>query len=605
MADQSPRKCKLEGLAPLRRLVLFVFLTAPLAHAEAPVPIRIRPVCGNTESGIVAGRPKLFDDRTMALLVDSLESRLKRLDPGAGMLAERTQLNYQLTNLRSLSDRALSDRVLLLPSRGGSQALPRAQALVGFQVSLDPKDAYVNAVAEVEITITSKAGIRQPPALVALLPREKTFNAAMFSKEAAGAVQDTDTISMERLSPTREQVRGCATGYHEGERDITLAWQFKPVFGKDRVDPGARQVYALLALPTSASEEYLADVHVHTHWRTLKRPKHKNASDLIEDSMRDELWPDAIRYNPAEMEASLKPKINDLRFVPAGPGQVLVMADGDNFLADTSVMFGNVTQTGPSLSIQREKHLQFTAPAQSLTDNDLFLTGRFAVPVPLVDAHATQQQWTSDPAWGLKIEYARAHPKDSLQCEIRIKLKSRQRKKPLPEMIVNRTLVSAAGRVFPVTGVETEPTDSDALLIRFDAPTADVRASRQVTVARLFGGELYRDSAELVLEDDITATTVSLLAATQDDVMLAVSGSGFSSLAVVQIAGTAYTRWTKPALLVDGSTMLTLKVRRQALEGVKQLTVGQGFAQPLILPIPDLTPNEASRMKPRRKAPPK
>ncbi len=588
----------------LHSLYLLVFLILQAARGEVAVPIRIRPLCGNPDSGIVAGKPKLFDDRTLALLVDSLDSRLSRLDPGPASLAERTQLTYQLGNLRALSDRALSDRVLLLPGRGGSQALPRAQLLVGFQISLDPKNTYTNAVAEVEITITSKSGSKQAPALIALLPREKTFNEVMVSKDASVPVKDTDTISMERLTPTREQVRGCATGYHESDRDLTMAWQFKPVFGKDRVDPGTRQVYALLALPTSATEEYTADVHVHSHWRTLKRPKHKNATDLMDDSLRDELWVDAIRYNPAEMEASLRPRIDELRFVPAGPGQVLVMAEGANFLPDTSVMFGNVTQTGPSLNIQREKHLQFTAPAQSLTENELYLTGRFAIPVPLIDARASQPQWTSDPAWGLKIEYARAHPKDFQQSEVRIKLKSRQRKKPLPEMIVNRTLVSAAGRVFPVASVEIEPTDSDAVLIRFDVPTADVRASRPVTVARLFGGELYRDSAELVLEDDIAAAKVSLLASTDDDVLLAVSGSGFSALAVIQIAGNSYTRWTKPAVVIDGSTMLSLKIRRQALEGVKQLTVAQGFAQPQILPLPDLATSEASRARPPRRKPP-
>jgi hypothetical protein len=116
-------------------------------------------------------------------------------------------------------------------------------------------------------------------------------------------------------------------------------------------------------------------------------------------------------------------------------------------------------------------------------------------------------------------------------------------------------------------------------------------------VARLFGGAEFRDSADLVLEDDITAREVRLLASTADELTLAIAGSGFSSLAVVQIAGTTYTRWTNPGLLVNGATLLTLKVKRDELQGARQLTVSQGFAQPVILPLPDIQAPEASRAK--------
>src|ERR1019366_8514246 len=165
---------------------------------------------------------------------------------------------------------------------------------------------------------------------------------------------------------------------------------------------------------------------------------------------------------------------------------------------------------------ERERHLQFSAAAPMLARGDLYLTGHFGSSVPLVDPHALLERWTFDPSWGLKIEHARARPKNAENSEVRIKIKSRQRKKPFAEMIVNKTLVDVGGRVYPVSSLENEPTDSDALMIRFNAPTASLRGSPRVTVSRLFGGELYRDSSDVVLEDDITAGKVNLLSATDD-----------------------------------------------------------------------------------------
>ncbi len=610
-----------------RKFLLFIVAWTPLVFCETGTPLRVRPVCGNLESGIVVGKPKLFDDRTIALMADSLEARLAKLRTRdalpapkvSEMLAESTQLMHQIANLRSLPDRSLSDRVMLTPSASGSHATARAQVLLAFQVSIDPKDKYPNALAEVEITVSSRGDTHLPPVLVALLPKEKTYNIATVARGQAGfgnaaiqtmatsdgkdsfyIVRDTDTISQERLTPVGESAKACGTGFQHGERDVAFAWQFRPVLGRDRVDPGMRQVYALLSLSAGMAEDYLADVHVHTHWRSLKHAKRKNGPEFLEDSARDELWTEAVRFNAAEMELSLRPKIAEVRFVPHGNEQVLVIADGENFLADTTVMLGDIAVVGADLNIQRERHLQFVASAKLLTEFDPVAGGRYGSPVPLVEPRALNQQWTSDPAWGLKIEYARARPKDAEQSEVRIKLKSRQRKKPLQELIVNNTMVSAGGHVFLVSQVETEPTDSDALMIRFAVPTTALRSFPHVTVARLFGGDLYRDSSELVLEDDISASKVNVLAASDEEVTLAVSGNGFSSHAVVQIAGVTFTRWTKPELLITGSTMITLTAQRELLQGVRQLTVTQGFAQPVILPLPESVVESAHKVGRRK-----
>jgi hypothetical protein len=536
-------------------------------------------VCGNLENGIAIGKPRIYDDRTLELLIRSLESQKAALGSH-----EDPELTRNIASLRSLADRALSDRVLTPPA--GGTPVPRAQALIGFQISLDAKEKYAGAVAEIDVTLTTKSEPHQPPALISILP-----------KDPGG-----DGVAIEKVVPTREPMKYCTTGYRESDRDLTFGWQFSPRSDGGRVEPGTRQVYAMVALPSSTSEEYLADLHVHSHWRPVKRVKHKSKIDLQEESTRDELVTDAIRFNPAEMELTLRPRVNGVRFALTGEKDVLVVADGENFLPDTQLSIGAVTLPASAVQIERERVLQFGAAAPALMQSDPYITARYGSPVPLVDPRALSQQWTSDPSWGLKVEYARARPKDHNQSELRIKIKSRRHKKPLDDLIVNATLVNVAGGLFKVSATESDPTDSDALLLRFELPTAALRAAPKLTIARLLGGELFRDSADVVLEDDITVSHVSVLSSTEDEVMLGIGGAGFSNLAVVQISGTSYTRWTQPGIVVNSSNMITLRVKRNMLDGVRQLTVAQGFATPAIVPIPeDLAPQPAApRSKPKR-----
>ena len=532
---------------------------ASLLDAETQAPLRNKPVCGNLENGIVVGKPRLFDERAQALKIRSMQDRLAAFpDP---------DLSSKLSDFKALSERALSDRVLLTPSKTGSRAALRAQVLLEFHVSINPRDRYLNAVAELELTVSSRGDLRHPAALIAQIPAGK----------------DGETIALEKPAPTREGRLDCVTGFSESARDVTFAWQFHPTPGQDRVKAGTRELYALLTLPTTTAEDYLADIHIRTSWRPLGKLRHRTAQEFIDASSREQLWTEAIRYNQEEMELALRPKITGTRFVADTPGDLLIFLDGENFLADTTVMLGKTAIPAASLGIERERHIKFTVPADELLKHDLFLAG-----TPILDPRAQTQHFTSDPAWGLKIEYARAHLKAPDQAELRIKLKSRQRKRPLPEMIVNNTLVGIGGQVLTIANLETEPTDSDAVLVRFDVPTVSVRSAPRVTVARLFGGELYRDSANLVLEDDISVSKVNVLGEAGDDVILGIAGKGFTSLAVIQLADLSYTRWTKPGLVVSGSNLITLQLKREVLQKAKSLSLSQGFAQPVTIALPDL-----------------
>ena len=152
-------------------------------------------------------------------------------------------LSYQIVNLQMLLDRALSDRIYSQDSGGGT----RLQTVLGFNVSLDPPRTANDAVAVVEVTLKSDPG--GDISLVALMPQEKTYNAAALSSKSnaysgaamAGAFQvgggvrkrsqvfylykDVDTLSYERMTP---------------DGSIVFGWMFRPVLGRRCFFPTSR-----------------------------------------------------------------------------------------------------------------------------------------------------------------------------------------------------------------------------------------------------------------------------------------------------------------------------------------------------------------------------
>lgn len=94
------------------------------------------------------------------------------------LLSDQVNLTYQIFNLRMVLERSLSDRVL-------SNGKPRRQAVLGFNITIDPPHTAKDAVAVVEITLNIE-GSCQTDGLsrVSLMPQEKTYNAAALSTKS-------------------------------------------------------------------------------------------------------------------------------------------------------------------------------------------------------------------------------------------------------------------------------------------------------------------------------------------------------------------------------------------------------------------------------------
>jgi hypothetical protein len=227
------------------------------------------------------------------------------------VLTDQINLLYQIVNLRLLNERALSDRL--------ENGEARLQAVLGFQLSINPPNFAKGcvAVAEIEVKVPNSD---KPVSVVAMIPQEKSYNAATLSSSAnsvdgsvvsflwrLGAAvgrrrsaiylhRDTDTTAFERntgwyggafgsvgeehgSSPSRPDapdddangdsednrrsarasfdpnVAGLARGRNRNGSLTTFGWEFHPVLGRRSVSPGARWMLAVVSLPQVDSAE--------------------------------------------------------------------------------------------------------------------------------------------------------------------------------------------------------------------------------------------------------------------------------------------------------------------------------------------------------------
>jgi hypothetical protein len=192
------------------------------------------------------------------------------------LLADQVNLSYQVFNLRMLLERSITDRLLM--DQGPSQT--RLQAVVGFDVTLDPPREAKDSAAFVEITITLERAPADPNSnisLVAVMPQEKTYNSAAlnthdnafggsavakmitvgYTERHRGQVfylfRDNDTMAFERMTRNPDG------------NSLKFGWEFRPVLGRRSVSPGTRQMFAIIALPSNDEPLTQGQVQIHVH----------------------------------------------------------------------------------------------------------------------------------------------------------------------------------------------------------------------------------------------------------------------------------------------------------------------------------------------------
>jgi hypothetical protein len=367
------------------------------------------------------------------------------------LLNDQVNLTYQIFNLRMILERALSDRLNHSECSNANHGLDcnatRLQSVLGFNVTIDPPRTANDAVAVVEITLTAtptasstespKQSIPVNPdekrlSLVALMPQEKTYNAAALSAKSnafggsavvhafqiGGSVRkrsqvfyvyrDSDTISYERMSAD--------------PNTIIFGWMFRPVLGRKSVSPGLRQLFAITALPNvdcippkETPHDYRncdlpkLNTSVHTYWkkydyRTLTSYEERDANrakkfqylasfglshpQIFSDRRYENTVPydGPTIYPTSEYQDDLSPRLTDVQWNLTGAKTVVVSARGNNFFTNTQVILGDKTFGKPEdgLILKSVQAFDLAATLDQLASAPASIIGRYGPAMPLL-----------------------------------------------------------------------------------------------------------------------------------------------------------------------------------------------------------------------------
>ncbi|MGA2606508.1 MAG: hypothetical protein ABSH01_03510 [Terriglobia bacterium] len=344
------------------------------------------------------------------------------------LLADQVNLTYQIFNLRMLLERSITDRLI------GKNT--RLQAVVGFNVTLDPPKEAEDSAAIVEVTITAEKESEPPVSLavslVAVMPQEKTYNSAALNSHSnafgGSAVARMITVSGSRFRRTQhfylfrdndtmafERMTGAHSNPPPGN-ELTFGWQFRPVLGRRSVSPGTRQMFAIIALPKSDKPGVECiqklKVTVKTYWKhfdhgTLTTSYHERWAHYISPERLanvplglpgpwDRTYPSIEVPTTAMVQDNLSPEIDEVHWEPVGSKSALISVKGNNFFTGTQVMMGDkaYASTADGLILKSNQAFDLLTSLEALANGPGAIVGRYGLAVPLV--------------WGVKDK----HPMD-------------------------------------------------------------------------------------------------------------------------------------------------------------------------------------------------
>ena len=541
------------------------------------------------------------------------------------LLAEQTSLFYQIANLRLLLDRSITDRVKIKNAGRTTTLETRDQVVVGFQISIDA--AHKDAIAEAEITITGP-----DVSLVSLMPQDKTYNVASVTKDSkaidmgavvqfvgVGAnigktqeslylVKDTDTVALERAADD-----GIAK----------FAWQFRPVLGRRTVEPGSRQVYALISMRANAERDL--KVTAVTKWRRFDR-KAKTVGAPVNRA------PERIQYQNAVLaigqnsttEQQLKPFISTVEWSDVGNGQVLAVVEGDGFTPGTQIVLGNNVLDSPEkgLTIANEKRLIVVTQGQLLVQSPSppkivgrygttdFLRGeclydRNRAPSPAPSKCSPPFYDNDTPYSDLLLKQPDIKARDAQTFEVTLKLEATAPFDIRGLFDRHRPVVVIGGKVFGLSDApfiarnfDPQQGPSKSVELTFVTPAEVLLGSKTLTFKEFLWdkGQLTTD---LKIPSAFSVTGVVTLGSNGEKTQLAITGGGFTDDVRVQVGDTVFavkcdkTPSCPNKLTVNTPTVITLSPTKAQIKDVKQILVMQGTAQPRSLalaPPPPATP---------------
>ncbi|MGD0886192.1 MAG: hypothetical protein ABSA46_15210 [Thermodesulfovibrionales bacterium] len=574
-------------------------------------------------------------------------------------LGEQMQLSYEIINLQMLLDGALNDQYI----KGTD--FTKKHVTIGFPISITvPNQDYRDALAEVEITICNrpkKGTAPEPPSIMTLLPREKTYNVAslvsssfslgasavisgiinvggsfFWGHETYYVVRDQDTVAIQR--PPRKGV--CE---QKDQEPVTFSWQFRPVLGQGVVQDGLRQTFAQISFPNpfDKDEKIDGEVHVRTTWHKYGCGHIPEEAKLSGSSENTKCY-DIPKF-------FLAPKVSHVNAMDNQDGSMTVIVDG-NFLSGTRVRIGStyLDDSTPGF-LNTLDYIKFIASSQSLAMNGAYVVNRDSLESEIVAPIDPDNPHIYD-CYRIKAgeKPAVLTPFSDTLVQVRVPLQELHQFSKQKDVYPLAVIIG--GKAFglsdaPFKSVTYTPSDANIIFL---APKDLVHNQRSLTVKRLFLGKKYTTKpVDLPLQSDFAVASITILSspadkkdenettppdkkaknkATPPDKKAknkttppdkkaknkttppdkkaknkATQGEDYTHFAIM---GTALcgTKVVVPAgaiiEVMDGGTMGLLKLSADQLKGLKQLVLQNGTEPPVLVAVPEA---KSSDNKPKLK----
>jgi hypothetical protein len=539
------------------------------------------------------------------------------------LLRQQTALTYDLINLQMLLDGALSDRYLA--DQRGANPRSRARAVIGFEISIDPQYKHKLAVAEVDIVVRDEREPRDRPGLqltdqpevLMLLPREKTYNVARLSSSTrslglgtlVGSFsvgyggsksaerfyigQDTDTVALVRWpglswTPKGPPVRHSTLG-------AAFAWQFRPVFDRSVVDPGTRQVFALLSLPATASDEsWLGMVYIRTRWRRYDRLS-GTASQVLPGTTNITKLDSALVIPITNLEDALAPRVTDAQWQDAGGGRISAIIDGYNFSRGTCVTIGDTVLTPDSgFNIIGENRLRFVADGTLVARSRPIIVGRHGKAD--LGSRTSRAEGCGASSYTDPYERLECRPEtaayDGENTLLTLELTARDSAAAERLVTDRRPIVILGNRVYGAGTRRyesvTHPNDTKNVTIKLLVPDALLVTAGALTVRDLVGSGVWQGGDLKVPPKGFSATLARVVTTRSDcedaqDAQIAIQGTDLEG-AEVLFAGTSIRSRYAGCVRAWDPSLISFMVRNSVVERMELVIVRKGDRS-VVLPL--------------------
>ncbi len=420
---------------------------------------------------------------------------------GADLLADETNLTYQLFNLRMMLERSLSDRL------HGNDA--RLQAVLGFDIDIEPPKSARDAVAlvQVAVKIDCAKALRcqsdQPLSIVALMPEEGSHNAATLSQKASafGGALASAVYSVGYSAQKRNQtfylyrdMDTLSIQQRGANGEARFGWQFRPVLGRRTVAAGKHHLIVVLGLPASdavATEGKAPDAprltaNVNTSWEYYDRKlQTTSGGGIFAHSLPapgNELSYSFDVPPTAAIQSDLRPHISSVQWVPTDAGNGVAIVSGRNFFHGTTVRLGNRAYAGAAdgLIVKSDQELELAVPSSAVALGGV-LSGRYGDALPLIPEHP--------PAGGFRFVDTFVNPIGNFSDSVDLTLQATTG----PHFpLLNPPIVLLNGVALPVPPAkESDPDDEKKIHLYFSAPADAFSKSALITVTFPFAGPAW------------------------------------------------------------------------------------------------------------------